>query len=155
MYVLQCAAVCCSVLQCAAVCCSVLQYLQCLRCSMICLPEKEQKHSLFTLLDEEIRDVSVYMHIYIHIYMYVSVMYEYVYILYIYIQICDVCVCIDICVWQIPLKMPNPQNPPNRETQSPRYKFKLIQHLNLNLYSEIPRNLSFSIWQISGRKCLQ
>ena len=30
---------------------------------------------------------------------------------------------------------------------------KLTQHLNLNLYREIPRNPSFSIWWISGVRC--
>jgi len=33
-------------------------------------------------------------------------------------------------------------NPPNSETQLPRYNFKLNQNLNLNSYREIPRNLS-------------
>jgi len=47
---------------------------------------------------------------------------------------------------QIPQKMLHPRNPPNRETQIPRYKFKVNQNPNLNLYREIPRNLSFSIW---------
>jgi len=36
-----------------------------------------------------------------------------------------------------------PQNPPNPETQLPRYKFKLNQNLHLNLYLKKPRNLSF------------
>ena len=52
--------------------------------------------------------------------------------------------------WQFPLKMPHPRNPLNPETQNPRYKFKLNHNLNLNLYREIPRNLRFSIWWISG-----
>jgi len=41
-------------------------------------------------------------------------------------------------------------NPPNPETQIPQYKFKWSQGLNLNLYRETPRNLSFSIWWVSG-----
>jgi len=36
--------------------------------------------------------------------------------------------------WQFPLKMMDPRHPPNREPQIPRYKFKLNQNLNLNLY---------------------
>ena len=48
------------------------------------------------------------------------------------------------------LKLLHPRHPSNRETQSPRYKFKLFQNLNLNLHCEIPRNLSFLIWWISG-----
>jgi len=47
-------------------------------------------------------------------------------------------------------EMLRPRNPPDRETQIPRYKFKLNQNLNLNLYCEIPRNLSFLIWWLSG-----
>jgi len=47
---------------------------------------------------------------------------------------------------QIPLNMPQPQNPPNRETEILRYKFKLNQNPNLELYPEIQRNESFSIW---------
>ena len=42
-----------------------------------------------------------------------------------------------------------PLNPPNRETHISRRNFKLNQNSNLNLYREIPRNLSFSIWWIS------
>jgi len=49
-------------------------------------------------------------------------------------------------VWQFLLKMLHPQNPPNPEPQIPRYKFKLKQSLNLNLYREIPRNLNLSFW---------
>ena len=45
--------------------------------------------------------------------------------------------------------MLQPHNSPNPEIQIPRYKFKLFQYLNLNLYREIPRNLSFWIWWIS------
>ena len=52
-------------------------------------------------------------------------------------------------VWQIPLQMLHPPSPPNPESQIPRYKFKSNQHLNLNLYREIPRNLRFSKWRIS------
>jgi len=42
------------------------------------------------------------------------------------------------------------QYPPHRETQIPLYKFESNQQLNLNLYCEILRNLSFTIWWISG-----
>jgi len=42
--------------------------------------------------------------------------------------------------------MLHPRNPQNQETQIPRYKFKVNQNPNLNLYHEIPRNLSFSIF---------
>ena len=56
---------------------------------------------------------------------------------------CSMC---HIHVWQIPLKMPHPRNEPNRETRIPRYKFKLSQNLNLNVYRKIPRNLRFSVW---------
>ena len=48
-------------------------------------------------------------------------------------------------IWQFPLKMPHSRNLPNPETQISWYKFKLDQHLVLNLYRKIPRNLSFSI----------
>jgi len=48
--------------------------------------------------------------------------------------------------------MLHPRNPPNPETQIPRYKFtgKWDQNLNLNLYHAMPRKLSFSIRWISG-----
>jgi len=61
---------------------------------------------------------------------------------------CSVLQCVAVCcsVLQCP---PNP-NPPNPETQSPRCKFKLNQTPNLKLYREIPRNLSLSIWWMSG-----
>ena len=62
--------------------------------------------------------------------------------------------------WQIPLKMLQPRNPPNLETEIPRYKFTFNQNLHLTLYREIPRNLSFSIWRKKrlnqrGRCCLR
>jgi len=40
----------------------------------------------------------------------------------------------------------HPRNPSNLETQFPWYKFKLNRNLNLDLYREIPRKLSFSMW---------
>ena len=40
--------------------------------------------------------------------------------------------------------------PPNQKIKIPRYKFKFNRKLNLNLYRQIPRNLRFSIWWISG-----
>ena len=43
-------------------------------------------------------------------------------------------------VWQFPLKMLHLGNPPNRETQIPRYlvvQFKLRSWFNLNLYREV------------------
>jgi len=46
--------------------------------------------------------------------------------------------------------MLHPRNPPNRETQIPRYTLKLHRNLTLNLCHEIPRNLSFSSSVISG-----
>jgi len=52
--------------------------------------------------------------------------------------------------WQIPRKVLHAQNAANSEPQIPRYKFNLNQNLNLKLYCEIPRNLSFSIWWILG-----
>jgi len=51
---------------------------------------------------------------------------------------------------QIPLKMLHSHYPPDPETRISRYKFKFNQHLNLSLYREILRNLSFSIWWILG-----
>ena len=48
------------------------------------------------------------------------------------------------------LKTLHPQNPPNRETQTPQYKSKSNHPLNLNLYSEIPKIPSFSIWWLFG-----
>ena len=56
----------------------------------------------------------------------------------------------NIRVWRFPLKLLQPRNPRNPETQTPRYTFKINQNFNLNLYREIPRNLSFWIWWISG-----
>ena len=71
------------------------------------------------------------------------------------------------------INMLHPRNPPNQETQIPRYRFKLNQNFNLNLYGEKPRNLSFfdltdfrdaafsvrnlsfSIWRISGMQNFQ
>jgi len=50
---------------------------------------------------------------------------------------------------------PPPQNPPTPETHIPGYKFTWMQILNLNLYREIPRNLSVSILWISGVKQFQ
>jgi len=44
---------------------------------------------------------------------------------------------------QILLKMAHPRNPPNRETQSPRFNLRLNQYFNLNLNRKILRNLSF------------
>jgi len=41
-------------------------------------------------------------------------------------------------------------DPPNRDTQIPWYKLKFNHNLNLNVYREIPRNLSFSIWWMLG-----
>jgi len=32
------------------------------------------------------------------------------------------------------------RNPPNRETQFPRYKFKINQNLNFNLYRFVPQH---------------
>ena len=43
-----------------------------------------------------------------------------------------------------------PRNPPNQETQIPRYKYISKFKLNLNLYCETLGNLSFSMWWISG-----
>ena len=45
----------------------------------------------------------------------------------------------------VSLKILHPPIPPNRKTQIPRYKFKLDQNSNFNLYREIPRNPPFSI----------
>ena len=49
-------------------------------------------------------------------------------------------------LWQIPLKMLHPRNQPNPITQIPWNKSKWSPNSNLNLYRQIPRNLSFSIW---------
>jgi len=55
---------------------------------------------------------------------------------------------------QIPLKSLHSRNPPNRNTQIPQYKFKEDRVFNLNLYCEIPRNLSFSIrWISEVQRC--
>jgi len=51
---------------------------------------------------------------------------------------------------QFPLTMLHARNPPNRGVQISLYTFKVTQNLNLNLYHEIPANLSLSIWWISG-----
>ena len=68
------------------------------------------------------------MHIYIYIHIYITFM---------------------TLVRHFPLKMPHPRNPPNLETQIPRYKLKRHQNLNLNLHRKIPTNPSFSMWWIS------
>ena len=53
-------------------------------------------------------------------------------------------------IWQFPLTMLHPRNPPNREIRIPGHKFELNHNLNLNLYREIPRDLIISIWWLSG-----
>jgi len=60
----------------------------------------------------------------------------------------------DCIIWQFPLKMLHPRNPPNREIRIPRYNFKLNQNLDLDLFRKIPRKSSFSIWWISGIQCV-
>jgi len=82
-------------------------------------------------------DESAIKHTYIYIYL----------LIYAYMHVIDICA----EIWQIPLKLLHPRNPPHPETQIPRYKFKWNQDLNLNLYREIPRNLSFWIDGIWGR----
>jgi len=42
------------------------------------------------------------------------------------------------------------QNSTLSRTQIPRFQIKLNQNLNFNLYREIPRNLSLSIWWVLG-----
>ena len=44
----------------------------------------------------------------------------------------------------------HPWHPPNPEIRISEYKFKLNQNLNVNMYHEIPRNLSSSIWLFLG-----
>jgi len=44
-------------------------------------------------------------------------------------------------------KNPTPPKSTNSRNPNPRYKFKLNQNLNFDMYHEIPRNLSFSIWR--------
>jgi len=58
---------------------------------------------------------------------------------------------VSICHWGC--YTPEIQNPPNRETQIPRYKFQLNRQVDMTLYREISRNLSFSIWWIWGKCC--
>ena len=58
-------------------------------------------------------------------------------------------------LWQYPLKSLHPRKPPNRKNQIPRYKVKWNRNLHLNLYCKILRNLSLSIWWISGRSKFQ
>jgi len=41
-------------------------------------------------------------------------------------------------IWQFPLQMLHLRNPPNPETQIPRYKLRLDQNVNSNSYREIP-----------------
>ena len=48
-------------------------------------------------------------------------------------------------IQQISLKMLHPRNLSDQSTQIPRYKFKLDRVFNLNLYREIPSNLSLAI----------
>ena len=55
-------------------------------------------------------------------------------------------------IWQVPLQILHPRNPPNPEPQIPLYKFKLYQSINLNLYRAMLRNLSISICWILGWK---
>ena len=54
------------------------------------------------------------------------------------------------CCRQISLITLHPRNPPNPQNQIPCYKFKLHQILNLYMYRKVPKNLSISIWWISG-----
>ena len=49
---------------------------------------------------------------------------------------------------QILLKMLHPRSPSKPGTQIPRYELKLNRNLDLNLYREIPKSLSFLDWQI-------
>jgi len=58
-------------------------------------------------------------------------------------------------LWQYALQSLHLRNPPNRKTQIPRYKVEWNRNLLLNLYRKIPRNLSLSIWWISGRSKFQ
>ena len=61
--------------------------------------------------------------------------------------------------WQIPLKILHPPNLPSSETQISRYKFKLKQNLNLELYRERMRKLwvfdfgGFWEWSIFSGNC--
>ena len=48
------------------------------------------------------------------------------------------------------MKLLHPTNSSNRDTRIPRYKFKSYQNLKFNLYREILKILSFSIWWMSG-----
>jgi len=57
-------------------------------------------------------------------------------------------------VWNFQLKMQHPRKSPNLETQIPRYEFESNQKSG-SLYREIPRNLSFSIWRVSGMQHFQ
>jgi len=64
-------------------------------------------------------------------------------------------ICTTLICTTVPPKLSHPCNPPNRETQIPPYKFRLKQNPFLNLYRELLRNLSFSIWWISEKWCFQ
>jgi len=50
-----------------------------------------------------------------------------------------------MCVWPFPLEMLHSWNPPNPDTQISRYKFKLNITFNLNVYRDVPRNLSVDL----------
>jgi len=51
-------------------------------------------------------------------------------------------------VWQIPLKILHPRHPPDWKTEITQWKSKFDRMFSLNLYREIPWNLSFSIRRI-------
>ena len=53
-------------------------------------------------------------------------------------------------VWQFPLKMLHPRNPPNQESQIPWYLVVQIQSGFLVWFESVTRNLSFWTWWISG-----
>ena len=53
-------------------------------------------------------------------------------------------------IQQISLKMLHAQNLSEQSTQIPRYKFELDRVFNMNLYREIPSNLSLAIRGMLG-----
>jgi len=71
--------------------------------------------------------------------------------------------CLSHYTWQFPLKMPHPRDLPNREIQISQYKFKLYQHLILNLYWKIAYSrhvvsalvhLAHESYRHVGRECV-
>ena len=169
----QCVAVCCSVMHCVAVCCSVLQCVA-VRCSPVCCSDTmmisyiervmshEWLHSTPPVSHSCVRHDSFAWHLFGGVSRVTCYTRDFplifcsLYSWYLYVRqswfTCETRLILSLWhgIWQFPRKILPPPDSPNPKTQVPRFTSKLNQNLNLNLYREIPRNLSFSMWWIFG-----